>query len=882
MAPAAVKRKRQQDGDGDRGASTPSSSKKPAVAKSRSRDSRKLKRDTEQAEIDDLESGVASFTPPKDYSRFDHLPLSRKTLQGLKKAGYSQMTDIQSRSLPLSLRSRDLLGAARTGSGKTLAFLIPVLERLFRAKWGPNDGLGALIISPTRELAIQIFEVLRRMGSAHTYSAGLVIGGKDLKQEKDRLARMNILVATPGRLLQHMDQTIGFDCSTLQVLVLDEADRILDMGFSNTLNAIVENLPKDRQTLLFSATQTKRVKDLARLSLKEPEYVAVREFVGEGKETGEGSSLTPKNLDQHYMVVPLEDKLNMLFSFLRSHTKSKLLVFFSSCRQVQFAHETFCKLRPGMSLMALHGKQKQAKRLQIFTDFTRTSHAALFATDIAARGLDFPAVDWVLQIDSPEDVDTYVHRVGRTARYQAKGNSLLFLLPSEEKAMVSRLAAKHINAGVIKPRESKTQSIQNQLQSFLFQSPELKYLAQKTFVSYVRSIYLQKDKEVFDVLALPLEKYAASLGLPGAPKVKFVKEASAARKKADAKARALEKQAASEAKVVPTEESVDQTLDGKVKTKYDRMFARQNQGVLSEHYAKLVSDERQESPDSDSDDDDDSEKPTTFDEAGAGAPTSWPGNDDDDSGADDGDFLTLKRQNHALDGSDDEAIRTSTSPVAERKDSLDTQHSEEASYQLSKRKLLQGQSKKAMASAGKRGAGTKLTFDDEGVPHELYELQDEMAFQQGGSAADQAKRFVEEEGEKLKQQDVEDKERVKEKRREKKRREKERGRGQDGSDDEDASEGGAMVLAPIDDREDGYVTPDFELDSESEEGDSDDDDDGPPEAEQATGKGRKQSGQQQQRPPKKSKIERRSAKGVSEPSNSLAADEELALRILQG
>lgn len=797
------------------------------------------------------------------------------------------MTDIQSKSLPLSLRSRDLLGAARTGSGKTLAFLIPVLERLFRAKWGPNDGLGALIISPTRELAIQIFEVLRKMGSAHTYSAGLVIGGKDLKQEKDRLARMNILVATPGRLLQHMDQTIGFDCSTLQVLVLDEADRILDMGFSNTLNAIVENLPKDRQTLLFSATQTKRVKDLARLSLKDPEYVAVRESAGEGGESGEGSSLTPKNLDQHYMVVPLEEKLNMLFSFLRSHTKSKLLVFFSSCRQVQFAHETFCKLRPGMSLMALHGKQKQAKRLQIFTDFTRTSHAALFATDIAARGLDFPAVDWVLQIDSPEDVDTYVHRVGRTARYQAKGNSLLFLLPSEEKAMITRLAAKNITAGVIKPRESKTQSIQNQLQSFLFQSPELKYLAQKTFVSYVRSVYLQKDKEVFDVLALPLEKYAASLGLPGAPKVKFVKEASAARKKAEAKARALEKLAASEATVVSSEGAENQTSDGKVKTKYDRMFARQNQGILSEHYAKLVSDERQESPDtdsdtSDSDDDGDSEKPTNFDEAGAAPPTSWLGNDDDESGADDGDFLTLKRQNHTLDGSDNEEEMSSHTPAAGKKDDIDAQHSEEAGYHLSKRKLLQGQSKKAMASAGKRGAGTKLTFDDEGVPHELYELQDEAAFQQGGSAADQAKRFVEEEGEKLKQQDIEDKERVKEKRREKKRREKERNRGQDGTDDEEESEGGPMVLAPEDNREDGYVTPDFELDGESEQGDSDEEDDGPPEAEQATGKGRKQSGQQQQRPPKKAKSDRRSAKGASEPSSSLAADEELALRILQG
>ncbi len=128
------------------------------------------------------------------------------------------MTDIQVRSIPVSLKGRDILGAARTGSGKTLAFLIPMLEILYRARWGPQDGLGALILSPTRELAIQIFDVLRAIGCFHSYSAGLVIGGKGLKDEAERLSRMNILVATPGRLLQHMDQTVGFDCDHLQIL----------------------------------------------------------------------------------------------------------------------------------------------------------------------------------------------------------------------------------------------------------------------------------------------------------------------------------------------------------------------------------------------------------------------------------------------------------------------------------------------------------------------------------------------------------------------------------------------------------------------------------------------------------------------------------------
>lgn len=140
------------------------------------------------------------------------------TRAGLKKAFFVKMTDIQTKSIPISLKDRDVLGAARTGSGKTLAFLIPVLETLYRNKWGPQDGLGALILSPTRELAIQTFDVLRAIGGYHSFSAGLVIGGKNVKDEAERLTRMNILVATPGRLLQHMDQTVGFECDNLQIL----------------------------------------------------------------------------------------------------------------------------------------------------------------------------------------------------------------------------------------------------------------------------------------------------------------------------------------------------------------------------------------------------------------------------------------------------------------------------------------------------------------------------------------------------------------------------------------------------------------------------------------------------------------------------------------
>lgn len=335
---------------------------------------------------------------------------------------------------------------------------------------------------------MQIFDVLRSIGGYHSFSAGLVIGGKNLKDERERLSRMNILVATPGRLLQHMDQTIGFECDNLQMLgqsvrfafsglflshdtVLDEADRILDMGFHRTLSALLSHLPKSRQTLLFSATQTQSVSDLARLSLKDPVYISVQEQDNQGA--------TPKSLEQHYVVCELDKKLDILWSFIKSHLQSKVLVFMSSCKQVRFVFETFCKMHPGVPLLHLHGKQKQMTRLSTFQRFMSMKHAVLIATDIAARGLDFPSVDWVLQVDAPEDAGTYIHRVGRTARYESSGKGLLFLLPSEEEGMKDALEKKHITVEKIKIRASKTQSIENQLQNLAFQDPEIKYLGQR-------------------------------------------------------------------------------------------------------------------------------------------------------------------------------------------------------------------------------------------------------------------------------------------------------------------------------------------------------------------------------------------------------------------
>ncbi|RQM28571.1 hypothetical protein B5M09_011104 [Aphanomyces astaci] len=284
----------------------------------------------EAKEVAQLTERISLETPERgtqmdDIESFDMMPLSISTKNGLKRGKFAKPTKIQIGTIPHALAGRDILAAAKTGSGKTLAFLIPMLEKLFRQRWDVEDGVGALVISPTRELAMQIFEVLRSIGKSHTFSAGLVIGGKNFQEEQYRIIKMNILVATPGRLLQHMEQTANFELSNLQVLILDEADRILDMGFSNQLTAIIGYLPSERQTMLFSATQTKSIKDLARLSLNEPEYVAVHE---------KSTSATPSGLVQNYMVCDVGQKLDVLFSFIKSHLKQKTIVFVSTCRQV--------------------------------------------------------------------------------------------------------------------------------------------------------------------------------------------------------------------------------------------------------------------------------------------------------------------------------------------------------------------------------------------------------------------------------------------------------------------------------------------------------------------------------------------------------------------
>ncbi|KAK2053455.1 DEAD/DEAH box helicase [Colletotrichum caudatum] len=698
------------------------------------RDTKLEKRKQQLQTIEQLEKAVADFDLKSEYKNFSDLPLCEATRTGLDKSHFETLTDIQSRALPLALKGSDILGAAKTGSGKTLAFVIPVLEKLYRARWTEYDGLGALIISPTRELAAQIFEVLRKVGRNHSFSAGLVIGGKSLKEEAERLSKMNILVCTPGRMLQHLDQTAGFDVDNLQILVLDEADRIMDMGFQSAVDALVEHLPATRQTLLFSATQSKKISDLARLSLRDPEYVSVHE------------ESTPKNLQQHYITTPLHEKLDTLYGFIKANLRSKIIVFFSSGKQVRFAYESMRHLQPGIPLLHLLGKQKQLQRMEITKRFADANHSCLFATDVVARGVDFPAVDWVVQVDCPEDADTYIHRVGRTARYERDGKAVLFLDPSEEAGMLRRLEAKKVPIQKITVKESKKKSIKDQLQSMCFQNPDLKYLGQKAFISYVRSVHLQRDKEVFRFDELDLDAYAASLGLPGAPQIKL-RKGEDIKKIKNAPRRGMSSDEESEDPEAPKKPKKPE-----VRTKYDRMFERTNQDVLSGHYTKLVAN---------------GDEVTGDTGAAAGGGGGGGGGDDND------DFLSVKR---VL--GDDELDAESAGAAGARPKVI--AYGDQQFVVDSKRREKALKSKKKMLKF--KGRGQKLVFDDDGNARPVYELRDEDDFGREGPAEELRQRFVADEAARVREADVEDKaaakERLKEKRLKRKAREaEERGEG---------------------------------------------------------------------------------------------------------
>lgn len=443
---------------------------------------------------------------------FSDLPIGEKTKAALVSLGFSKMTQIQAKSIPDALAGKDILGAAKTGSGKTLAFLVPIVELLTKVNFTRKQGTGAIVISPTRELSLQIYGVLRDMieQAGHPQTHGLIMGGANRKAEADKLVKgVNIIVATPGRLVDHLSNTKGFNYQRLQVLVIDEADRILEQGFEEDMHTVIKLCPKERQTILFSATQTKKVEDLARLSIKgTPVYVGVHD---------EDTAATVAGLQQGYVTCPSEKRFQLLFTFLKKNKNKKVMVFFSSCNSVQFHSELLNYI--DIEVSAIHGKQKQQKRTTTFFQFCKQDKGILCCTDVAARGLDIPAVDWIVQYDPPDDPKEYIHRVGRTARgTNNQGRALLFLLP-EETAFLRYLRVAKVELNEFEFPSSKVANIGNQMQMLIEKNYYLNKSARDAYRSYLLAYASHGHKDIFKVLELDLAGVGKGFGFTVPPRV---------------------------------------------------------------------------------------------------------------------------------------------------------------------------------------------------------------------------------------------------------------------------------------------------------------------------------------------------------------------------
>ncbi len=376
--------------------------------------------------------------------KFEELSLCQPLLKSLAEAGYHEATPIQEKAIPQVLTGRDLIGCAQTGTGKTAAFSLPTIQRLITPPTQPTGAerrrqrsgrrvIRSLILSPTRELAGQIGESLSTYGKHTGLRHTVIFGGvRQGPQVRALQAGVDILVATPGRLLDLIGQ--GFiDLGAVEILILDEADQMLDMGFIHDLRKIVAKVPHERQTLMFSATMPKAIRELASQWLRRPFEVKVAPV-----------SSTPDRVSQAVFFVDRSEKAATLSRFLRQTDSAKTLVF---SRTKRGADKIARHLeRDGIRAVAIHGNKSQARRTAVMGEFNAPRPPVLIATDLAARGLDFSDIAHVINYDLPEVPETYVHRIGRTARAGAAGKAISFCDHDERKLlrMIEKLTGRAV------------------------------------------------------------------------------------------------------------------------------------------------------------------------------------------------------------------------------------------------------------------------------------------------------------------------------------------------------------------------------------------------------------------------------------------------------
>ena len=437
--------------------------------------------------------------------KFSEMNLNKILLERLNLQGYETATEIQAKSIPIALKGEDIIGSAKTGSGKSLAFLIPTVQYILNHP--KNEGIQSLVITPTRELALQLYDLAKSLMNDNGTTCVLVIGGGNRKKEAEKLSssEARIIICTPGRLIDHMVNTKKFNYNNIKILTIDEADKILKIGFEEELTEIIKLIPKNRQTLLFSATITPKVEDLITLSVKNYENIRIK-----------SSDPTVSTLEQGYLIIDADKKFLFLFTFFKKNKNAKILVFFATCKEVEFYSSLLNYV--DVPVLSITGEYKQQKRSTTFMEFCSLDKGILLCTDVAQRGLDIPDVDWVIQYDPPHDPEEYLHRVGRTARGANKvGKALLMIMPNEIN-FIRMLQLYKIKLDEFQFPEKKLAKVQEQLEKLVNKKDKyLLNLATDAYRAYIHSYHANTDKDTFDLEKLDLLKVCKSFGLISPP-----------------------------------------------------------------------------------------------------------------------------------------------------------------------------------------------------------------------------------------------------------------------------------------------------------------------------------------------------------------------------